>query len=1044
MATDPQLLSLQRQSAALQGRLDTSPTAYGGEQKASATDVENQVRLQSFKSQMETLKNKDLTKKWGLDATPTSGDTAPPMGLVGGALDYLSRPLYAVAGAAEHALGKGVSPTLSGNITENITTGKRTFKDLLEKEGANYVVAAPLGFALDVALDPVNWATAGVNAIVPRALLKPAAMALTGDVANAGRAVVKGTQSSLAGVAAARITKAVGENTPYLAGTRVGKAMGRATDAAAAASDDYAKLIGRDFQGEILPKNGILGSGVSNYRITLGDLAKQAVKTMPGGQTIWDNLKYSNTDWLRMVKLKDALQKADGVQADASRIQMGEATIGDIQQEAAVASKVAKPQGVDWHNEGGAVIDSTPQGDIDKKFSQALSTLGRTDGEQIQQAVQDAMDIAHNPGLGRTADTQENALRLASEAAGHPVLSMEEVRRMVNDEGLGKTGIEWYDNTMKNIRDMKISANANINRIAPALKGILDFNDKWMTLFRAAKVTSSPSSIVNGAVGNPTFYAMLGGDITDAKYWNSIKGAAGYNLGTKKSSAFWQKLNEVPQIRQWIEENPTAVRTGFAIPSTDRQQVMTARQILQIMKDHGMVGEAAKITDAGFMDKIGGVMDQLKEVIAKGMTDGEGKTFVENANKLNPRGGLQTSWDMIKQKQLKGQAVSKLDTSTGMFGQEYLEQPAARQMLDNIAQKAKAGNPIYKALDIWLNKSPSFYEGIDGSYKLGTFAHLTQNGLTEKELNIMRRTIQMHPEDIMDRWNDNGIWRYRLAPDKAMEAVMESYLNYAAMPGFVRMMRQFPLLQAPFVSFAYGTSLKTANTLATNPALFNKMNFAVNDFGGSKSPLEKEALAGPYYNYLNSQTMFKLPFFQENPLYMNLGYALPYYSLNAFTPSGRTYKEVLPDSLVKLVDKSQLMGNPMGQILFDYAILPHLLSQGEEPQGSFGQSLYPSDATGLEKAGYAGRQLAESVVPGAVAPLGVVQGLAAPSVTDAVPSYRWRQIAHATQGEDQYGITRQEPAASRTLRGVLSSLGIPIQSPIDLTNVANQGKKKKK
>lgn len=286
---------------------------------------------------------------------------------------------------------------------------------------------------------------------------------------------------------------------------------------------------------------------------------------------------------------------------------------------------------------------------------------------------------------------------------------------------------------------------------------------------------------------------------------------------------------------------------------------------------------------------------------------------------------------------------------------------------------------------------------------------------------------------------------------------MESYLNYAAMPGFIRMMRQMPLLGAPFVSFAYGASLKTANTLATNPAFFNKVSYALNDFGGAKSPLEKEAIndssidpktgkpKNQYYNYLNNPTMFKIPFFQDNPVYLNLGYALPYYSLNAFTPSGRAYKELLPDAVVKTIDKSQLMGNPIGQVLFDYGILPHLLSQSEDPQGAFGQNLYPNDAGALDKMFYAARQLGESVVPGALAASGapIVQGLAAPGLTDWVPSYRWRQIANASQGLDQYGISRKEPATSRTLRGIGAAWGVPVQSPIDLTNISNSVKKKK-
>lgn len=39
--------------------------------------------------------------------------------------------------------------------------------------------------------------------------------------------------------------------------------------------------------------------------------------------------------------------------------------------------------------------------------------------------------------------------------------------------------------------------------------------------------------------------------------------------------------------------------------------------------------------------------------------------------------------------------------------------------------------------------------------------------------------------------------------------------------------------------------------------------------------------------------MLKLPFFQENPLYLNVANMIPYYSMNMFMPNERKYQNTL-------------------------------------------------------------------------------------------------------------------------------------------------------
>lgn len=1043
MAADP-LASLTRKADQFQSTLDASPTAYGGDQPASFGDVKNQVSLMTAQQKLSDARDIQLKDRWGLNEARE--DSTPKKGIIGTALDYISRPFYGVVGAAEAALGEGTASTMSQNISENIKIGHRTFGDLLKRKGVPYIVAAPLGFALDVAFDPLNWATAGTTALLPRVAVGLAGGAYKGGIRAGLEAAKTGVQSSLPGVLTSRFIKTVGTKTPYLASTKAGQAMGRATDAAYEASNRYDTLTGRDFLGKTLPRTGV---GISDYRITVGDLAKHSINSLPFGvgASIWKNMEYSSDNWLRIVRLKDALMKAEGVGVSSEKGLKG-ATVSEAGVEMGAKISGAKapqaapeitPDALTFDTE---ILSSAEKSDIDKKLSAALSSIGREDALiPLKEGVQDATDLLHNPALAATADVEETALRLASEVAGKPILSMEELQRLVKEGAFGEVGIEWYDDMMRGVRELKLSSNANINKIAPLVKGTVDFLDKWMTVFRAAKISASPSAYFNAVFGNPIMYGMAGGNILDNKWQKAMMGAVGYYTGTKKSSFFFQEMMDVPQIRQYIENNPTVIMTGLGIPTTDRQITQLAEVLFRIAKDKGWLKPGAKISDTGIRAQMLDLIPALQKSVAEGSVIGESaKTLMNLKAGEGAIGGMDETRRILKE---GGGSITRYDLPIGMMSQEYADAPAARRMLDAVAERAKTGGILAKALDFMLNKTPSWYERVDQSSRMGTFKHLTMNGWTERELNIARRTTKIDPEDVMDKWNDNGMPRYRIAPDKAMEIVMETYLNYAAMPPFIRMMRQFPILSSPFVSFAYGMSLKTVNTLGTNPAFFNKAQFAMNEFGGQKTPLEKEALEGQYYSYLNSDKMFKLPMFKENPLYLNMGYALPYYSLNAFTPSGRTYKEFLPNTLVSFLDKSGFMANPAGQMLFDYMILPNILSSSIEPQGTFGQRLYPKDSSFGEKSFYAARQLGESVVPGALsAPGGWLQGLATPEATPYIPSYRWRQIAYATQGKDQYGISRKEAPASRTIRGILTSLGIPVQSPIDLKNVANQKNKK--
>jgi hypothetical protein len=320
-------------------------------------------------------------------------------------------------------------------------------------------------------------------------------------------------------------------------------------------------------------------------------------------------------------------------------------------------------------------------------------------------------------------------------------------------------------------------------------------------------------------------------------------------------------------------------------------------------------------------------------------------------------------------------------------------------------------------------------------FKMATFMHATVDGYSKKEIMRLKNIIDISPEEIkLGEHVLDGENHYRLSAETAINLANVMYLNYAAMPSAVRVLRNIPVLGSPFISFMYGMALKTGQTLAYNPSSFNKVSFAMNDFGGTKTPLEKKALDTQFYSYLNKPGMFRIPsvnsFFEENPVYMNLSNAIPYYSLNMFNPSQTKYGDSTREQLVQAIQSSPIMKDPIGSNLFDFLIQPMILGESIRPQGQFGQPIYPVDATMLEKTGYGARNFAEAFVPNMYSYAGLVTPEA---VADYIPSYRWRQLSKATVGKNQLGISSKEDKASRTFRTVLQASGIPVQAPVNTT-----------
>ena len=98
-----QIDTLQRQIGEYQGRMQSSPTAMLGESEATEADIENQAELLRLQNSIDLLKRKKLTEQWYPERDPAGAareQEGTQAGLVGTAVDVLSRPLYGIVGAA--------------------------------------------------------------------------------------------------------------------------------------------------------------------------------------------------------------------------------------------------------------------------------------------------------------------------------------------------------------------------------------------------------------------------------------------------------------------------------------------------------------------------------------------------------------------------------------------------------------------------------------------------------------------------------------------------------------------------------------------------------------------------------------------------------------------------------------------------------------------------------------------------------------------------------------------------------------------------------
>lgn len=1026
-----QIDSLQQQADTYQSNLTGSSTAFG-EATPSSQDIRNQQNLIKIQNSIQALQDKKLKAQWyppvADPSTDVSGEGAVNPGIIGSTLDFIGRPVRAVVGATKHFTGQGQG-TLLEDMAQNIVRDKEYFGSVLNRAGAPKVVAVPLGFALDIALDPVNWATMGTAALVPRI---------------ASGFIKGGVEGGIAATRSGLLEKAVtiGKYTPFLAKDSV--PFTALKNKAFTATSEYERLTGNTLENILQQRSGM---GVGNYRVPLSTVVQKIAGAIPGGETALNTLWYDPVGWVRDAVNESVIRRAFGVEgvvdvagAVKARVADSNADIssflatarGDIERKVAEARVGAKDRpsfdlaGADdasinsmSKQEVDTIIASLPPGDIRSKLEQVSGSM--------VEKLDDVVTLNNSSATGRSGDALENGLRILNEQGflgGN--LTLSDIDQIVKSGALGETGVKWFDNFMQKIKDFRSKVDANGNRIGGIGQSTLKYYDGFMALFRGAKVGGSPVGHMNALVGNAIMNHLGIGDI-GPEYWALYKKVFDMYHNVPDSAAKLQGMIQdagvFAQMKRDIEYMDIAAKGSFGskpafLDAKEQAQMLAMNFRGEAAKQAGLAGVSAEQL-APYMDD---VMSDLGDM-RKAMPAPPDLSGTRTVRKMKA-------------------GESERAISTDIVSQEMFEKQVGRDIADHIAKKAKdhPGHLGWKAMDLVYNKMSNEYAKWDQISKMTTFLRSTMQGYTKAQMMRARNLIEIGADDFtpITHGVDGkalGETLYRLNSRKGLELSNALYMNYAAMPAAIRVLRNFPLLGSPFASFMYGMALKTGQTLAYNPSAFNKVTFALNEFGGTPTPLEKQALDSKFYSYLKQPGMYRIPFTDANPLYANLANMIPYYSMNMFNPSHASYDtSTLSSSFAHYVNASPLVKDPLGSILFSNLILPTILSEGIQPQGTFGQAIWPSDAGFFTKLGYTSRDLAEAVTPGALSITGLAGGLAAPGLTPYVPLYGYRNIANAVQGKNVYGITGKEPKSSRTIRGILARMaGIPIQAPVNLS-----------
>ena len=1061
--------NLIKQKNAVEDSLSNSPTAYGADTTPSSSDIALDTKLTSLKNSIRAMQGQAINEKWYGPTSTQSTDAAADenRGVLANVLTDISKPLYAVVGGVEHLIGQGTKPGLVENMTENMNQGHRLFGNVLEKAGAPGWVSKPLGFGLDIVGDPIMGLSAGAESLLPRVgkgLIKGAGEEGVESGLKAGlEAAGKGFTSSV-GRGALDVASTVGDAASWVSrgaipkvnaletAANVGekitkpawyqKAYKKLSDKVMGQTERYNALTGYDETARlgkaILPVERLTGG------VTLGNYVQGIISKIPGGEDFMTKVRYSPYDYNKIVKVQDKILK---MKEDSK---LSTIPVTDITSKIPTATESVIP-------------GETHPGltELQKGLEEKLLDPSLLENESIFKSK-------YAPGPGMSADEAtiknnlndglDDTVHIANQGANSEVHAKDaidwdarmnaelEANKIAKKDfnnflklQTQKTGIDWYDKAVKaageHIENFKIKFPWSDKDIE-AGKDLLTTWDAAAKIFKSSKTTMSLGTNVRNALTNVVFTHNLGADVKEVMpYWKKAQSIlSGRALPEEVYQSF---VKDNVDLSKFLSTTPTYFKSTYGVNPT----MIGGKYFADDVVRNGLL---MGIPKSEILDELTKMPDEIRNLVDKvyESTGPEREQAMKDVQTLLEKPSTfrqETPASLIRKaggdETLAGNPSSSLQ-SLGLTRGRFM---------DFMQEKIDGGSKTWAVIDSMLSKAATNYERTDQIAKLGLAMKLTDEGATIESLTKMSRMIPdgIKKADIIGTQTIKGQKYYKLSWEKATDLANEAYMNYSAMPAFVRMMRSVPVLGAPFVSFTYGAIPKLAKTIYHNPASFNEINYAMSEFSGDKSPLELQNMKSQYGSWFNSPGMFRVPFLDAHPTYVNMAGFLYPYSLSTMDPSNRSYKEALPNAIVQTVDKLQLMKDPVGQMIFDNLILPSILPKGERPLTQFGQPINPLDSTALEKVGYATRNLAEAYVPGNLAPLGLVGGAVAPGITQAVPLYNYRKLAEAVQGNKPLGQpSTTDSAMDLAMKNLLSWAGLSYnQMNLSLSNSKTKKKK---
>src|SRR3990167_3579092 len=1042
-----QIEALKKRSSLIEKQLGSSSTAYAPKTTPTSSDLSLSSQLVSVNSQIDDLKGKQIRNKWYGPSDVSEEDAGESKGLIVRGLSALQKPLNVVAGTAQYALGKGTKSTLAANINEAMRTGL-VAGDVLKQFGAPRAVQVPLGFALDVMFDPINWATAGTAALIPRIGTGLAKGLKTAGVKGAIEAGTTGLTSgvqkkaftALNMVPFAKKSAKYAEFTEGLGKKAIIGAEKFDTLTGKTVADKLGKLpylggipagtIGKGIEDVIRGKTVVPGLGF--LRKEVGDLGGEVVTR---GDTIVDFFKYSTKQSADVADLKDKvfnLARDKGIILERSAEKATFKSVDDfLRPDAKITLK-------DKINETTEVLIKDADGVVMPEFA-------------TKATVEDSL---------------ENAKRLLN-IAGEDY-NLKHLIEAYKITPPGKTGFKWYDDVIEKLKATTIDdirhGKLGVPKILDEMEqGADDLVKNWnsydgikdlkplnklltaypeiISVFKFAKVPLNAGAHVVANIGNMVMGSMMGIPVHSSAFRRELAGGISLSWGRMNPKGFKDMFFD--DLNSWVDfmdKNPNRFRqmTGMDV-SEIREKIVIGEDFMKYLNK----GEVKKMLEEAFTAAEEIVSDprSLRELekIAAGTAESFGKTGkIAQASVKEGLGKIKTPSETLRK--LAGEAPIRRAEEAGSWAANEIYANKTVSKMTAYLEEAAQTSGTAKILHAFVNSMPKWYERTDQSWKIGTTSFLTKVGLNEQQLIAVSRTVPINmATDVLEPVVKGAEKLYRLTPLKASEVAMEAYMNYAAMPDFVRMMRAIPIAGVPFISFQYAMAVKTAKTLVNKPAIFNKIGFIMNEMNAGRSPQDRAALEEKYNTYLKSPTVVKM-FGMWNTDVKNM---VPYYTMNIFSPSEKKYDDSFRSQMLKQFDKVPIFQDPIGQIFRDYIIQPWVLSgSGQAPQGVFGQPLYPSfDEKGNKidvglgtKAFYGARTVAESFVPGSLSYLGLPLGLTgmSPDAVGYIPSYGIRNILNATQGRSSIGAQTKENALQKTLRAVLGRTGVPAYT-LDVT-----------